>query len=174
TGIKRIIGSVDVQGNPLGGLELSLDTLLRGDSGKVRLARDKDGRALDSPDGGTDQPKPGSTVVLTINNTLQEICERELSIAIDSLHADGGDIVVMNPHTGDILAMASNRIGRTSFSNTALTEPFEPGSTLKPFVAASLIEKGKARPTDVVNTHNGQFELDGRVINDIHKASSLS
>jgi len=174
SGIQRITGSLDGQGNPIGGLELSLDTLLRGDSGRVKLARDGDGRALDSPDGWTDQPKPGSTVVLTINNTLQDICERELAIAVDSLHADGGDIVVMNPHTGEILAMASNRTGRTAFANTAVTEPFEPGSTLKPFVAASLLEKGKARPTDVVNTHNGQLELDGRVINDMHKATSLS
>ena len=174
SGIQRITGSLDGHGNPIGGLELSLDTLLRGDSGRVRLARDRDGRALDSPDGWTDQPKPGSTVVLTINNTLQDICERELAIAVDSLHADGGDIVVMNPHTGEILAMASNRTGRTAIANTAVTEPFEPGSTLKPFVAASLLEKGKARPTDVVDTHNGQLELDGRVINDMHKASSLS
>src|SRR5436853_465051 len=94
--VRRILGSLDGEGNPLGGLELSLDTLLRGDSGKVRLARDRDGRALDSPDAWTDQPKAGATVVLTINNTLQDICERELSIAVDSLHADGGDIVVMN------------------------------------------------------------------------------
>ncbi|HEV7389365.1 MAG TPA: penicillin-binding transpeptidase domain-containing protein [Gemmatimonadaceae bacterium] len=172
--IKRIIGRLDGEGNALDGLELSLDTLLRGDSGRVRLARDRDGRALDSPDGSTDQPKAGATVVLTINNALQEICERELSIAVDSLHAAGGDIVVMNPHTGDILAMASNRVGRTSFANTSVTEPFEPGSTLKPFVAASLLDKGRARPSDVVNTHNGQLELDGRVINDMHKAASLS
>jgi cell division protein FtsI (penicillin-binding protein 3) len=172
--IRRIIGNLDGQGNPLDGLELSLDTLLRGDSGRVRLARDRDGRALDSPDSWTNEPKPGSTVVLTINNALQDICERELAIAVDSLHAGGGDIVVMNPHTGEILAMASNRVGRTAFSNTAVTEPFEPGSTLKPFVAASLLEKGRARPTDVVNTHNGKLELDGRVINDMHKAATLS
>src|SRR3954468_7508069 len=172
--IQRIIGQLDGQGNAMSGLELSLDTLLRGDSGKVRLARDRDGRALDSPDGWTDEPKPGATVVLTINNTLQEICERQLSIAVDSLHAAGGDIVVMNPHTGDILAMASNRVGKTSFANTAVTEPFEPGSTLKPFVAASLLEKHRGTPTDIVNTHNGQLELDGRVINDMHKAASLS
>jgi cell division protein FtsI (penicillin-binding protein 3) len=172
--IRRIIGNVDGRGNALDGLELSLDPLLRGDSGKVRLARDRDGRALDSPDGWTDQPKAGSTVVLTINNALQDICERELGIAVDSLHADGGDIVVMNPHTGEILAMASNRVGRMAFANTAVTEPFEPGSTLKPFVAASLIEKGRAQPTDVVSTHNGRLELDGRVINDMHKASELS
>jgi cell division protein FtsI (penicillin-binding protein 3) len=173
-GIRKIVGTLDDQGRPLGGLELSLDTILRGDSGRVKLARDRDGRALDSPDGWTEQPKPGSSVMLTINNALQDICERQLSIAVDSLHADGGDIVVMNPHTGEILALASNRVGRTSFSNTAVTEPFEPGSTLKPFVAASLLEKGRARPTDVVDTHNGKLELDGRTINDLHKASSLS
>ncbi|MFL5595657.1 MAG: penicillin-binding transpeptidase domain-containing protein [Gemmatimonadaceae bacterium] len=173
-GIRRIVGTVDGRGNPLDGLELALDPILRGDSGRVKLARDRDGRPFDSPDGWVDQPKTGSTVVLTINNTLQEICERELSIAVDSLHADGGDIVVMNPHTGEILALASNRVGRTTLSNTAVTEPFEPGSTLKPFVAAALLEKGRARPSDVVNTHNGKLELDGRVINDMHKAASLS
>ena len=173
-GIKRIVGSLDGRGNPMDGLELALDSLLRGDSGKVSLARDNNGRALDSPDGWTDQARPGSTVVLTINNALQDICERELSIAVDSLKAEGGDIVVMNPHTGEILALASNRVGRTSFGNTAVTEPFEPGSTLKPFIAASLLEHERARPSDVVSTHYGRLELDGRVITDMHKASELS
>lgn len=174
SGIRSIVGSLDGQGNPLDGLELALDAILRGDSGRVSLARDKSGRALDSPDAWTEQPRAGSTVVLTINNTLQEISERELAIAVDSLRADGGDIVVMNPHTGEILALASNRVGHTSFSNTALTEPFEPGSTLKPFVAASLMELGRARPSDVVNTHNGKLDLDGRTITDMHKAAQLS
>ena len=174
SGIRSIVGSLDGQGNPLDGLELALDAILRGDSGRVSLARDKSGRAMDSPDGWTEQPRAGSTVVLTINNTLQEICERELAIAVDSLRADGGDIVVMNPHTGEILALASNRVGHTSFSNTALTEPFEPGSTLKPFVAASLLESGRAKPSDVIDTHNGKLELNGRTITDMHKAARLS
>jgi cell division protein FtsI (penicillin-binding protein 3) len=173
-GIQRIVGSLDGRGNPLNGLELALDSILRGDSGKVSLARDNNGRALDSPDGWTEQPKAGSTVVLTINHALQDICERELSNAVDSLKADGGDIVVMNPHTGEILALASNRVGRTTFGNTAVTEPFEPGSTLKPFVAAALLEHGRARTTDIVKTYNGKLELDGRVINDMHKAAELS
>ena len=155
-GIKRIVGSLDGRGNPMNGLELALDSLLRGDSGRVSLARDNNGRALESPDGWTDNARPGSTVVLTINNTLQDIAERELTTAVDSLRADGGDIVVMNPHTGEILALASNRVGRTSFGNTSVTEPFEPGSTLKPFIAASLLEHERARPTDVVSTHNGK------------------
>ncbi|MEO8910998.1 MAG: penicillin-binding transpeptidase domain-containing protein [Gemmatimonadaceae bacterium] len=174
SGIKRIVGSLDGHGNPLDGLELALDTILRGDSGRVSLARDKNGRPLDSPDGWTDQPRAGSTVVLTINNALQDICERELGIAVDSLHASGGDIVVMNPHTGEILALASNRVGHTSFSNTAVTEPFEPGSTLKPFVAASLLERRRAKPSDVVNTHGGTLEIDGRTITDTHKTAELS
>ena len=173
-GIQRIVGALDGRGNPVTGLELALDTILRGDSGRVRLARDKNGRPLDTPDGWTDDAKPGSTVVLTINNTLQDICERELAIAVDSLHAMGGDIVMMNPHTGEILALASRRVGTPSLANTSVTEPFEPGSTLKPFVAAALLEKGRARTTDIVNTHNGQLELDGRTINDMHKAAQLS
>ncbi len=173
-GIRRIVGSLDRRGNATDGLELSLDSLLRGDSGRVSLARDHNGRALDSPEGWTDEPRPGSTIVLTINNALQDICERELSIAVDSLKAEGGDIVVMNPHTGEILALATNRVGRTTFGNTAVTEPFEPGSTLKPFIAASLLQHQRARPSDVVNTHNGKLELDGRVITDMHKASALS
>jgi cell division protein FtsI (penicillin-binding protein 3) len=173
-GIQRIVGALDGRGNPITGLELALDTVLRGDTGQVRLARDKSGRPLDTPDGWSEDAKSGATVVLTINNALQDIAERQLAIAVDSLHANGGDIVIMNPHTGEILALASRRVGTQSLSNTAVTEPFEPGSTLKPFVAAALLEKGRAKPTDIVNTHNGQLELDGRVITDMHKAAQLS
>ncbi len=173
-GIQRIVGALDGRGNPITGLELALDTVLRGDTGQVRLARDKSGRPLDTPDGWSEDAKSGATVVLTINNALQDIAERQLAIAVDSLHANGGDIVIMNPHTGEILALASRRVGTPSLSNTAVTEPFEPGSTLKPFVAAALLERGRAKPTDIVNTHNGQLELDGRVITDMHKAAQLS
>src|SRR5689334_663036 len=173
-GIQRIVGALDSRGNPVTGLELALDTVLRGDSGRVRLARNKNGRPLDTPDAWSEDAKPGATVVLTINNALQDIAERQLSIAVDSLHANGGDIVMMNPHTGEILALASRRVGMSSLANTAVTEPFEPGSTLKPFVAARLLETGRAKPSDIVNTHNGQLELDGRVITDTHKATQLS
>src|SRR5689334_7027718 len=173
-GIQRIVGALDSRGNPVTGLELALDTVLRGDYGRVRPARNKNGRPLDTPDAWSEDAKPGATVVLTINNALQDIAERQLSIAVDSLHANGGDIVMMNPHTGEILALASRRVAMSSLANTAVTEPFEPGSTLKPFVAARLLETGRAKRSDIVNTHNGQLELDGRVITDTHKATQLS
>jgi cell division protein FtsI (penicillin-binding protein 3) len=174
SGIRRIIGSLDPHGKAVDGLELALDTLLRGDSGRATLARDKGGRALETPEAWDEAPRAGSTVVLTINNALQDIAERELAHAVDSLGATGGDIVIMNPHTGEILALASNRVGRNGGTNTAITEPFEPGSTLKPFVAAALLTRKRARPDEIIDTHNGKLEIDGRTITDMHKAPELS
>ena len=174
SGVRRIVGGLDARGNPVDGIELGLDTLLRGDSARVTLARNHDGRALETPDGWSNPPRPGATVKLTISSGLQDICERELSVAVDSLGASGGDIVVMNPHTGEILAMATNRAGKNVWANTAVTEPFEPGSTLKPFVAAALLARGRARPEEVIPTFNGKLELEGRTIVDMHKAPQLS
>jgi cell division protein FtsI (penicillin-binding protein 3) len=173
-GVRRIVGALDSRGVPIDGIELVLDSVLRGESGRVTLARNRDGRPLDIPEPWPDQTRPGSTVTLTINSALQDICERQLAMAVDSLGASGGDIVVMNPHTGEILAMATNRLGKGVVSNTAITEPFEPGSTVKPFVAAALLAHGRARPEDVIPTFNGRLELDGRTITDMHKAAQLS
>ncbi|HEY0242622.1 MAG TPA: penicillin-binding transpeptidase domain-containing protein, partial [Gemmatimonadaceae bacterium] len=163
-GIRKIVGTLDPDGRPLGGIELSLDSVLRGDSAVAALARDVRGRRLDSPESWGSIPRPGNNVTLTINRDLQDICERALSRAVDSLDAAGGDIVVMNPATGEVLAMASRRLGQRSLTVTAVTEPFEPGSTLKPFIAAALIDRNRARVSEVINTHNGQLVLNGRTI----------
>lgn len=160
-GIRRIVGRVRPDGTALDGIELSLDSLLRGDTTTVRVARDKSGRAMAAPV-GSDDPTPGNTVYLTINRELQEICDRALAVAVDSLHADGGDIVVMNPNTGDVLAMASNRSDPTAVANTAVTEPYEPGSTMKPFVAAKLLGLGRATPDATVDTYGGKLTIKGR------------
>ena len=173
-GIRRIVGNIDPTGKPLGGIELALDSILRGDSATASVARDVKGRRIDSPESWETFSRAGHNVTLTINRDLQEICERALSRAVDSLEARGGDIVVVNPQTGDVLAMASLRLGQKSFSITAVTEPFEPGSTLKPFIAGALIERNRVRDTDIVDTHNGQLVLNGRTINDVHKAASMN
>ena len=94
-------------------------------------------------------PRAGDTVVLTINNALQEICERALAGEVAAEGASGGDIVVIDPRDGSILAMASSRRDPRSIEATALTEPFEPGSTIKPFIAASLLARGRATPDDI-------------------------
>jgi cell division protein FtsI (penicillin-binding protein 3) len=171
-GIRRIVGRVAPGGKALDGIELALDSLLRGDTTTVRVARDKSGHALAARVGALD-PTPGNTVVLTINRELQEICDRALAVAVDSLHADGGDIVVMNPNTGDVLAMASNRLEPGAVANTAVTEPYEPGSTMKPFVAARLIALGRATPDATVDTYGGHYTINGRTITDADEHPSI-
>jgi cell division protein FtsI (penicillin-binding protein 3) len=171
-GIRRIVGRVGPDGKALDGIELALDSLLRGDTATVRVARDKSGRPLAAPD-DADDPRPGNTVVLTINRELQEICDRALAVAVDSLHADGGDIVVMNPNNGDVLAMASNRTDPAAVANTAVTEPYEPGSTMKPFVAARLLQLDRATPDQTVDTFNGHLTINGRTITDADEHPSI-
>lgn len=171
-GIRRIVGRVAPDGKPLDGIELALDSVLRGDTTQLRVARDKSGRPLAAPIGSA-EPQPGSTVVLTINRELQDICDHALADAVDSLHATGGDIVVMNPSTGDVLAMASNRADPAAVANTGITEPYEPGSTMKPFVAARLLMLGRARPDEIVNTFGGHYVLDGRHIDDAEEHAAM-
>ncbi|MGK2934626.1 MAG: penicillin-binding transpeptidase domain-containing protein, partial [Gemmatimonadaceae bacterium] len=170
-GIRKLVGRTDGSGVALDGLELALDTLLRGDSSTSRLARDRSGRAIPNPSGVS---ATGATVSLTLSRDLQDIAERALAQAVDSLDASGGDIVVLNPHSGEVLALASNRADPAAFANTAITEPFEPGSTLKPFIAAALLDRGLASPEEMIGTFNGTMELEGRVIRDIHKAPEMS
>ena len=117
---------------------------------------------------------PGHTVVLTLHQGLQDIAERALGDAVSRMGASGGDIVVLDPHSGEIRALASRRANARASGATALTEPFEPGSTVKPFIAAALLEHGRVRLTDSVPTYNGEHRFDGRMIRDVHRSRALS
>jgi cell division protein FtsI (penicillin-binding protein 3) len=100
---------------------------------------------------------------------LQEIAEKALGDAVARMGAEGGDIVILDPHSGEILAMASRRLDPRQTSATVITEPFEPGSTAKPFMAAALLSRGRVKDSDSVDTGNGVFEINGREIHDDHK-----
>jgi cell division protein FtsI (penicillin-binding protein 3) len=171
---RRIIGRVDADGKAVDGVELALDSILSGRPGSAVVLRDVRGGKFESPAAPSVAPVPGRTVMLTINHELQEIAERALSEAVTRMSAEGGDVVVMDPSNGEILAMASLRQDPRATASTALTEPYEPGSTLKPFIAATLLEKGRARETDVVNTFNGELTINGRTIHDEHKTAQLT
>ena len=120
------------------------------------------------------EARPGNTVVLTIDRRLQDIAERALASAVDRMEARGGDIVVMDPATGEIRALASYQSDGRFTSSTALTEPFEPGSTVKPLYVARLLSRGLARPDEVIGTHNGTLVVNGRTITDDHPAPEMS
>lgn len=170
--MRRLVGVVDARGVAVDGLELTLDSLLKGEERVTRLARDSHGARIDAPE--DDAPEAGDDVVLTINQSLQEISERALSDAMVGTKADGGDIVIIDPHDGEIRAMASRRTDPRSAGSPAVSEPFEPGSTLKPLLASRLLQLQRATPDEIVNTENGTFVLDGRTITDEHKMPTMT
>ncbi|HJQ20894.1 MAG TPA: penicillin-binding transpeptidase domain-containing protein [Gemmatimonadaceae bacterium] len=165
-GLRALLGRVDGDGKPVDGLELVLDSVLRGADGASRLVRDVHGRSFASPTSPGQAPRSGNSVVLTINHELQDIAERTLGDAVARLGADGGDIVIIDPRNGDVLAMAGERNGTVAPSVTAVTEPFEPGSTLKPLIASALLAQGRATVDDKVPARGGTYQLHGRVIHD--------
>jgi cell division protein FtsI (penicillin-binding protein 3) len=166
TGLRSLLGRVDPSGRGIDGLELALDSLLSGVSGASSLTRDARGRTLASTARRGQAAREGHSITLTINHALQGIAERTLSDAVGRMDAEGGDIVILDPRSGELLAMAAVRNGTVAPSATAVTEPFEPGSTLKPFIAAGLLARGKARTTDLVPSRGGTYELHGRRITD--------
>jgi cell division protein FtsI (penicillin-binding protein 3) len=169
-GLRRLVGRVDPRTGAIDGLELALDSLLRGTPGSSRVLRDGSGRSLESPTARIVAPVPGHTVVLTVDQDLQEIAERALIDAVGRLGATGGDVVVLDPHNGEVRALASHRVDPRSRAATALTEPFEPGSTIKPFIAAGLLARGRVGPRDVVDTRGGELTIEGRTLRDVHRA----
>jgi cell division protein FtsI (penicillin-binding protein 3) len=173
-GAQRIIGRATPQGEGVDGIELMLDSLLRGTVGRASYVKDARGRRFQSPDEVSAEPRPGHTVTLTINGALQAISDQALGDAVSRMNADGGDIVVLDPNTGEIRAMASRRRDPRSAAATAVIEPYQPGSTLKPFIAAAVLARGKARVDEMIETYNGTYRTFGRTIHDVHKEPRLS
>jgi cell division protein FtsI (penicillin-binding protein 3) len=168
-GTRRLVGRVDADGKAVDGIELALDSLLKGTPGTATVMKDARGRRFESPEAPPTPPVQGNSVVLTINQELQEIAERALADAVTKMGAEGGDVVVMDPADGEVLAMASHRADPRNTASTALTEPYEPGSTLKPFIAAVLLEGNKARETDMMPTYGGSLTINGRTLTDDHQ-----
>ncbi|MEK0430260.1 MAG: hypothetical protein RL139_64 [Gemmatimonadota bacterium] len=173
-GLRSLLGTVNRDGEAVGGVEASLDAVLRGRPGRSVLVRAGRVGPLSSPEERFDPPVPGHSVTLTLHQGLQDIAERALADAIGSMRARGGDIVVLDPHSGAIRALASRRADPTASGATALTEPYEPGSTLKPFVAAALLELRRVTVDETIPTFNGKFTLNGRTIADVHAAPRMT
>ncbi len=110
---------------------------------------------------------------LTIDLELQEIAEQALAAALAETGASGGDILMADPRTGELLAVASIREGQ-KFGIPAFTDPYEPGSTVKPFLVATLLQEGRATLDDRVDVENGEWRTAHRTIRDVHGYESLS
>jgi cell division protein FtsI (penicillin-binding protein 3) len=168
----RLIGRTDDGGHGASGLERALDTTLAGRPGSAVMLRDQAGRTYPSPSRPAVDPQPGADLYLTLDAELEEIAQHALDVAVDSVHASGGDVVIVQPATGEVLAMASVR--RASAEGSGLGDTFEPGSTAKVFTAAALLRDGKATPGDKVYAEHGTYALNRRVIHDVHPYDTLT
>jgi len=165
--VAGVLGSL-MDGVGAGGIEQVFDSVLAGLPGEEILARDARGRPVPGESSVLRAPRPGGEVTLTLDVEIQEIAQEALRSALQSTRAKGGDVLVTDPHTGEILAMASVRNGRPA-GLAALNTPYEPGSTLKPFTVASLLENRVASLRDSIDTGNGTLRVHGRTISDVKK-----
>jgi len=170
---RATIGRLGDDGRGGSGLEKTLDTLLAGRSGAAVVLKDRAGREYESPARVIAAPVPGLDVVLTLDAELQEIAQRALDDALRRMDADGGDVVMLDPTSGEVLALAS-RTREGSARPSAFTDTFEPGSIAKIFAAAGLLALRRVTPADHVSGEGGKWRLPGRTITDEDPQPSLT
>lgn len=180
---SNLLGFTGVDSRGLEGLELYYDNVLKGSTVKVVGERDATGGLLLYEDLDKKVPLEGMAVELTIDKTIQYITEKALERAVTSTEAKAGMAVVMDPFTGEVLAMAVRpgfdpndygRYGPTKWRNRAVTDVFEPGSVFKMFLMAAALEEDIVDPMDIIWCENGRYRVADRVFHDTHKHGWLS
>jgi cell division protein FtsI (penicillin-binding protein 3) len=164
----EMLGTVNAAGEALGGIELEYDSLLRGEPGSAVVRRDSQGRPLPGPMLRAVEPVAGRDIALTIDVDLQEIADDALLEAVEGTQAAGGELVLVDPATGEVLAAVSRRSEGAARNWGAVTVPYEPGSTLKPFTVAMLLAERRGALGDSIFAENGQYTTHGRTITDVH------
>jgi cell division protein FtsI (penicillin-binding protein 3) len=161
-----VLGTIR-DGKGRGGIEQVWDTILTGKEGRALVSRDGNMRPIPGQKVILDHPGKGGQVQLTLDIDMQQIGRNNLAAAIQATEAEGGDLVIIDPQNGDVLAMVSIHNGSAN-SLSAITTPYEPGSTLKPFTVAGLVHNGLASLADTVDTGIGSWEINKRTIHDVH------
>jgi cell division protein FtsI (penicillin-binding protein 3) len=178
-----LLGFVSPDGEGKEGLELSLEHHLKGRVSEVRGLRDRSGRLIFAEGIESEQALAGHNVHLTIDKGIQFTAERELDTAIKTYEAIGGSIVVVDPSSGEILAMASapgynpNDYSASSPEqrrNRCVVDRFEPGSTMKIFAIATALAAKSVTPTSSIYCEAGHMAIDNIVIHDTHVSKWLS
>jgi len=171
----HVLGFVDVDEKGLGGIEHEYDNVIRGQGEKIVVMADAKQRWFD---GGEAQRDRGTSVVLTLDEKVQYIAERELAAAIQKTHAIAGTVIVQDPNNGALLALANwPRFNPNAAAdapgearmNRAISAIYEPGSTFKLITLAAAFDQNLTRPDEVFDCENGSLVVGGRRIHD-HKA----
>jgi cell division protein FtsI (penicillin-binding protein 3) len=178
-----LLGFVAPDGEGKEGIELSLEHELRGKASEVRGLRDRSGRLIFSEGIEDEQALAGHNVVLTIDKAIQFTAERELLAALKTYEAIGGSIVIVDPASGEILAMASapgynpndySSSDPASRRNRAVVDRLEPGSTMKVFTMAAALAAKSVSPTATLYCEEGHMAIDNVVIHDTHPSKWLT
>lgn len=176
--LSHVLGFAGMDGEGLEGIERRYDRYLHGDKQIMMLERDALGRTV-FPRGLRERgPDGGRHVALTIDEVVQYITEKELEEAVTSTRAKGGTAIVMDPHTGAVLGMAVSprfdpnvvkSLTPDRWRNRAIADVFEPGSTMKIFIAAAALEEQLITPTTMLYGENGHMTVANTVIHDHEK-----
>lgn len=171
----HVVGFTNVDDVGQEGLELGFDDRLRGVQGSKRVIRDRLGRTVEDVE-RISAPRSGRDLVVTIDRRIQYVAHRALKSAVKRHRAKSGSIVVLDSRSGDVLAMANdpaynpnNGAERTGerFRNRAVTDVFEPGSTVKPFIVAAALETGWVVPETRLDTRPGLFRVGKYTVRDL-------
>jgi cell division protein FtsI (penicillin-binding protein 3) len=172
-----------LDGNGLEGIEFFYDRYLTGKQREVEIFRDARGDGFKTDSGHEAAAGSGGNLYLTIDQTIQYIAENALTETVDRYKAEAGMAIVMRPSTGEILAMAQAplfnpnaypRNDKSRWRNRAITDQFEPGSTMKIFSAAAAIESAGIHPNDIFYCENGAYRIGRNVVHDHKKHGWLS
>jgi cell division protein FtsI (penicillin-binding protein 3) len=173
----HLLGFADIDGRGIEGIELAYEDRLRGLDRRVEAIRDRRGHVVFADDMEDARTIQGQSVVLTIDKAIQHIAERELALGVRTFEARGGSVVVMDPSTGEILALANyppfnpnepSKHPTAHRRNRAVVDRFEPGSTVKPFTMAAALAAGAVKPNQSINCENGVTRMGGRLLHDAH------
>jgi cell division protein FtsI (penicillin-binding protein 3) len=169
---RGVLGTY-MEGKGRGGIEGGFEAHLAGTPGREVQARDNVGQPIPGQSYLVGSPRPGGSVILTLDRDLQEIGHQALASAIEETGAQGGDLIVSDPKTGEILTLVSMKDGNAT-GLSAINAPYEPGSTLKPFTVAGILDLGVGSLADSVDGEEGRWRIEGRTLTDTHPHEDMT
>ena len=180
--VAHIVGFTNVEDHGQEGMELAFDKDLAGKAGSRRVIKDRLGRVVEGV-GADEPPVDGKDLQLSIDSKIQFFAYQKLRDQVVAHKAKAGSVVVLDAHTGEVLALANypsfdpedrSNLSGEQLRNRALTDVFEPGSTIKPITIGLALETGRVRPDTIVDTTPGRVTITGSTISDTHDYGVLT